>query len=393
MAAYNPRAARKARRQVRRLRRRLHNQRMAARQQRDDITAPLTGQRYRQEERAAERQRFGPQRRELGMAMADEAQTAADRARYYDDYRQALRESTARINAANAANVQASQSRVDSSYAQDEAALKARDAAQSEKLRKIGAGPTQSEEGARAIEAQRSQGNQSTDRLRGQASSDTKYMELRGATAALAKAEDQGRLTTQRKKLREEGRQLAKDRGDFRTNFRANTRKSEREWKAIEQEFGLNKKRLSIEAKSSRADRALEQQKLNTQKIVARIYASADRAGARAQVRIARINLRKGKISQRQYREIVNIYRGLPKKGQPGGSAGPKPLTVTEEKTVKQAFKRLSGVEPPIRMDQKRSAINQLIGKYGYPPRIAREAWKRYALKAPGMPPGESGPH
>lgn len=355
-----------------------------------DPTAPLTGKRFRRELRAAEGREFGPQQRELNTAIANQDQTTADRARYYDDWRQAMRESTARINATNAENVKASEARVDSSYAQDSAAVKARDVAASEQAAKLGRGPVQSAEGARAVEAQRSQGNQSTDRLRSQAGADTKYLELRGVNAAQAKIEDQDRQGNRRKKLEQAGRDLARERGQFRTEFGRKARESEREWAAIQKEFGLKSRELDIDAKNSRKDRQLEQQKLSTQKIVARIYASADRAGARAQVRVAKLQLQKGKISQKQYREIVNIYKGLPKKGS-SGAAGPKPLTATQEKTVKQAFNRLK--KAGVRADQKKAAINQLIGKYGYPPRVAREAWRRYVRRAPGMDPGSVSPN
>lgn len=393
--ALNPKQARRARRRVRRLQRRVRGYRRREQQaKRYDPTAPLTGARFRNERKAAERLEFGPRSTELGQAERQADQTTADRARYFDDWRQALRESTARINETNRQHVEASEGRVDTAYAQDKAGVQARDAAAAEQARKLGRAAAPSSEGHRAVEAARSQGNQGITELRGQSAADTRYMELRGVNAAQAKIEDQTKQAGKREKLRQERKRLAAERGAFRTDFARRTRSDEREWAAIQKEFGLKRQELRQESGTTRAQMRLERQKLQTQRIVARIYASADRAGAKAQIRVAKINLQKGRISQRQYREIVNIYRGLPEKGQSGAAGGQKPLTSTQEKTVRQAFNRLK--KAGVRKEQRAAAIRQLIGKYGYPPRIAREAWKRWAQNAPGggttYDKGTSGP-
>lgn len=392
---YTPREVRRVKKVDARMRAR-QAKRKAAKQY--NPLAPLTGPREKAEMNAATRLQFAPKERELRQAEGNLAQTTANRATYYDDYRQALREASARVNEANRQNVEATESRVDSSYTQDKAGVAARDAEASAAAAKLGRGPVTSQEGSQAVEAQRSQGNQAAASLRERAASDTKYTELRTANAALGKIEDQRRLAAKGDALRKEGRQLAGDKGAFKVDFRNKSRKDEREYSILKKEFGLKEKDLAIKSKSSRADRKLERQKLQAQKIVARIYANADKAGARAQIRVAKINLNKGKISQKQYREIVNIYKGLPKKGKPGapgtgGTSSPakKPLSVSEEKTVKKAFNRLSGVTPPIQLRDRKKAVDQLIGKYGYPPRVAREAWNRYARKAPGS--NYNGPH
>lgn len=385
---FNPQAARQAQRKVRRLRRRLRGyQRQEKRDKQYDPLAPLTGARLRQEMTAAERLRFGGAQRELGQATADAEQTKADRATYYDDYRQALREATARVNEANRVNVETTQARIDQAHTEDSAGVAARDAAQSEQAAKFGRAPVQSAEGAQAVAAQRSQGDQSLARLRGQASADTKLMELRGSTAVLKKAEDQGRQDSRLGKLRQEGKDLERERGDFRVDFRRRSRQDEREYAAIQKEFGLKRRGQDLEFGNSRAQRKLEREKLAAQKIVARIYSSADKAGARAQIRVAKLQLQKGKISQKQYREIVNIYKGLPDRGhgfqgdgkKPG--SGNKPLQTWEKDKVSNAVRILT----------KNSALTQDKKKWlqrmqdeGVPLRLARIAWSRYVKKAPG---------
>lgn len=383
MAAFNPKAARRARRQVRRLRHRLHSYQRQARQAKQyDPLAPITGAREKQEMKAAERLQFGPRARELRQATADQGQTSADRAQYYDDYRQALREATSRVNEANRQNVLATEGRVDTAYQQDSAGVKARDAAASEAAAKLGRGPVQSDEGARAVAAQRSQGNQSAARLRGEASADTKYMELRGATSALAKAEDQSRQSARRAKLRQESKDLAQQRGDFRVDLRRKTRQDEREYAAVQKEFGLKRREQNLQFKTDKASQRLERQKLNAQKIVARIYASADKAGARAQIRVAKLQLQKGKISQHQYRRIVNIYHGLPGPGVSGGATsggkgGPK-LQTWEIDKVNNAMRILTKHEAHGR--DKQTWLDRMQSD-GLPLRLARIAWRRYAKR------------
>lgn len=354
--------------------------------------APLTGKQYRKEERASERAQFRPRAQELKTAIGAQEQTTANVGTYYDDYKRALDAASQRVQAADAANVAATEGRVDTAYQQDKSAVEGRDTAMTAQERALGFNGGKSAEGARAVEAARSQGNQAAARTRDRAGADTKYLELRSANALLGKTEAVGRENTKRENLRKEQKSLAADRGDFRTKFRTDTRESERTYALARKEFGLKKQDLNLKYKTSAADRGLERQKINTQKIVARMYSNADKASARAQIRVAKLQLKKGKISQHQYRQILNIYKGLPKKGKSGGAGGaaaPKPLSVTEEKTVKKAFGRLQSAG--VRVDQRKAAINQLIGKYGYPPRVAREAWRRYALKAPGSNYG--GPH
>lgn len=381
--SYTPREVRRVKKVDARIRAR---QQAKAQAKQYNPLAPLAGARANSEINAATKLKFGGAESELRDAQGAQQQTAANRSQMYDDYRQMLREASARVTEVNRQNVEAQAQRADQAYEQDKAGVAQRDAQASETAAKLGRGPVQTESGARAVEAQRTSMNEGVGRLREKMGSDAKYTELRAANAGLAKIEDQGRMSAKEAKLRAESRRLADEKGSFKVDQRRQQREDERTYAMARKEFGLKKQDLLLKNKATAKDRKLERQKLNAQKIVARIYAGADKAGARAQIRVAKLQLDKGKIDANQYKTIKNIYEGLPEKGkgsQPG-NPNSKPLTATQEKTVKQAFKRLSGVNPPIRVDQKQQAINQLIGKYGYPPRVAREAWKRYQRKAPG---------
>lgn len=363
-----------------------------------DPLAPLTGDRLRQERESAERLEFGPKEQELRSAMGRQEQTAVNRAQYYEDYRQALREANARVNEANRQNVETQQARVDMAHTQDSASLAARNAQAAEAAQKLGRAPVDSSEGAQALESRRSAGNQSVGSLRERAASDTKYLELRAATAALKKAEDAGRNEGKAAELRREARELAGQKGAFRTDFERKTREGEREWAAIQKEFGLKEEDMRLRNKATAADRRIEQQKVNAQKIVARIYASADKTKARAQIRVAKLQLEKGKIDQKQYREIVNIYKGLPKKGQPGGAApqGSEPrgegsgpggsLAPWERDRVDRAYRSILNRRPEL--NRRKSIMDQLV-KAGIPARLARIAWSRYEKKYRSVPQSE----
>jgi hypothetical protein len=372
---YTPREARKVRRSARKLNAKEQAARPKPKPKYDPLQ-PLTNDRLKTETKAAERLEFGPRADELRRAVGRTDQTAVNREQYYDDYRQALRESTARVNEANRQNVEAAEARVDSAFAQDSAGVQARDAAASEAAAKLGRGPVQSAEGSQAVMAARSQGNQSAARLRGGAAADTRFFESRGATAALGKAQDQDRMRARRDALRREEKDLAGDRGAFRTNFRRQSRQDERQYAAIQKEFGLKVRDQNLRYKQSDADRQIERQKLAAQKIVARMYSSADRASARAQVRVAQLQLQKGKITKNQFKTIRNIYEGLPGGGGKPGSTPSKPkLQTWERDKVDNAVTilRANKISPK----DKQSELAQMQ-KEGMPLRLARIAWNRY---------------
>ena len=402
--AYKPRALRKARRRVRRLENRIErmDQKSKPKAPAYNPLAPLTGKREAKERQAATRLRFGDEERELNRSAANQAQTQADRATYYDDYRQALREATARVNETNRQNVEAQEGRVDKAQAEDAAGVAARDAAASEQAAKLGRAPVRSEEGARAVAAQRTMGNSDVARLRERESADNKYLNLRTANSALAKIEDQERQSARGRQISEKQRELAKDKGAFKTKHRMDTRESERQWSAIKKEFGLKERELDQESRASGKDRRLEMAKLRTQRAVARIYASGDRASARAQIKVARLNLKKGRISQKQYRYILNEYKGLPKKGTPpaakdspnGAGSGPGgSLAPWERDKITNAVRVLDKNNAKPR--DRRTWMKRMQDE-GVPARLAARAWRRYVkshqtIDRPGNAPGGGG--
>lgn len=353
--------------------------------------APLTGRSFADETAAAQRLKFGPAEQELGRATAAQTQTTANTAQYYDDYRQALREATDRIAGTNTAAVAAAEGRVDQAHQQDVSAGQARDAEDARQAQLLGRPAPQTSVEGQAADNRRALGNTVTAAMRDRGASDASLMEKRGATSVLQKAEALGRQNSRMAELDKQKKQLAQDKGDFAVKARTDARQSEREWSAIQKEFGLKKQELKQDAKSSASDRKLEQQKLNAQKIVARIYASADKAGARAQIRVAKLQLEKGKISQHQYRTIVNEYRGLPEKGQspgakPKNGAAPKAgtpkgsgpggsLAPWERDKLDLARKSLGKAHPT--PDEKQVMIGKLVDA-GIPARLARAAWARY---------------
>src|SRR5690606_29153263 len=144
--------------------------------------------------------------------------TARDRAAYYDDWRNALREASDRINQTHQQHIAAAEQRVDTAYQQDKAGVQQRDAEASEQAAKLGRAPVTSQEGHQAVEAARSQGNQAIAGLRSRAASDTKYMELRGVNAAQAKIEDQRRLAGRREAIMKERRGVERERGAFKVD-------------------------------------------------------------------------------------------------------------------------------------------------------------------------------
>jgi hypothetical protein len=354
--------------------------------------APVTGPNLRKEMTAAEQLEFGGRAEDLQQRTANQEQTTANTGSYYDDYRAALAEATSRINAANAENVAATEGRIDTAYQHDKAAVQARDAAASAQAANLGRGPVQSEEGARAVEAQRSQGNQSLARLRAGSVADTRYMESRGANAALGKAQAVAREQARERQLGREGTQLEKEKGAFRVDFRRQSRQDERQWAAIQQEFGLDKAKLRLDKKQQRMDQKQQNQATNAQKIVARIYASADKASARAQVRVAKLQLKKGRIDQKQFKTIKNIYEGLPSGGSSGGGSGGKPkLQTWERDKVSNAVHILE--KNKAKPDQQAKWIAAMQDE-GMPARLARIAWSNYVKRFRSHPaPQTPGPN
>lgn len=355
-----------------------------------DPLAPLTGKNFDEELGAASREQFGEQDRTIKNAYEANTQGQELTGSYFDQYKKALDESTARLKAANDESVTASQGRVDTAFTDDTAAAKARDAAASAKVGALGLSGTQGDEGVRAAEAARSQGNQSVAGQRTQAQSSNTMMEGRSTNALLAKAENLARQNAKRQAIGEDERSLAKSKGDFATNFRTKARESERSWAAVQKEFGLKEEDMRLKNKSSAADRKIEAGKQATQKLVAKMYSDADKVRAKATIRVAKLQLEKGKIDQHQYNEIVNIYKGLPAKGKPtpaktkpadtgeGGSGPGGSLAPWEQDAKTRAYDNYKSHK--YGRGDRLKAINAAI-KAGIPRRLAEKGWDQYIGK------------
>lgn len=338
---------------------------------------PLTGPAFDAELAAASRAQFADQERALSNAFTTNQQGQELAGSYFDQYQKALAEATQRIQANNAASIAASKGRVDQAFGEDSAAAAGRTAAASGQASQLGLTAAQTNEGAQAAEAARSQGNQAVIGQRTQADSSNAMMEGRTANALLAKAETLSRAQKRRESLSEDERRLAQAKGDFATNYRSKARESERSWAAVQEEFGLKKAAQAETSANNAANRRLERQKLATQKIVARLYSDASKEKAAATIRVAKLQLEKGKIDQKQYREIINIYKGLPKKGS---STPAKPDSGTKKQSweVDAEDRAIAGyTADKFGKTDRAAAIAKAVSK-GIPKRLAESAWQRY---------------
>jgi hypothetical protein len=356
-----------------------------------DPLAPVTPQGAQQEVNAAADLQFRPQERAVRQEIANQAQDTANTGSYYDDYKKALAEATGRISAVNKATADEMQTRTNAVADLASAQSAQSDANLQRQADLLGRGQVSTPEGQQSSVDIRSQGTQAANRQRVQGAADTGLMEKRGATAVLAKAQALSRENARMRGMLEKKGQIAADKGTFKVAERGKVRESERSWAAIQKEFKLKSAAQKAATKGSKADRKLERQKLRTQQIVAGIYAAADKAGAQAQVKVAKINLQKGRISQRQYREITNIYKGLPAKGtspaakgttggaaKPGaaqGSGAGGTLAPWERDRINSSRDAL--FDAHAQPSDRRKAIDQLV-RQGVPRRLALVAWNEY---------------
>lgn len=354
--------------------------------------APLVGKDMKRELDAAERLRFGSEEAELKKAMADHDNQTGLIGAAHDAYAKALTDATARINASYGAAADATQKQVDDAYAQDKKAHEDREKAENAKGAKFGFAPTSNTDGAKAVEAARSQGNQTAGAARTLGASANQLMEERGAYAVQGKTEALGRQSKRRDELVDARKALEREKGDFRVAHRSELRGSEREWAAIQKEFGLKEREMLGNRKDRAADRKLEQQKLAAQKIIARLYSSADKASARAQIRVARLQLEKGKINQHQYRHIINEYRGLPKKkhivheyrglpkkGKGKGSGTGGAWAPWERQRIDRGAQSL--MDKKAGLGDREKAIQTLV-RNGYSRALANATWRAYVKRA-----------
>jgi hypothetical protein len=348
---------------------------------------PIGGQDFDNEVSAATKLQFGGQEEALRAALAQQDRNSQVVGSGMDQYRQALEEARQHIASTNEKAATDSQAQFDTAYSQDSAAQAARDAAVKELAQRAGMTVGPSQEGAQAVAGARSQGNQSVANIRSQGAADDTLMTKRGATSVLQKTEALSRQQAKRSELEGKGTELAAEKGAFSVAERQKLRDSERTYALARKEFGLKAADVKSQINTRKATVSADKQKANAQVLVAKIYASADRAKARATIRVAQLQLKKGKIDQKQYRQIVNIYKGLPKKGtssQPksaapganqGGSGAGGALAPYE---VDKRDKALQGyTKNKYGKDDHDRAIEKAV-KAGIPQRLAELAWKKY---------------
>lgn len=366
-----------------------------------DPLAPLTGKAFDTEEKAASQLQFGESDRALGQAYEGNTQQATQQNSYYDEYKKSLEASAERLRQSNAANVTAGQTQVDNAYTQDKAAAEQRSTTANTQISNLGLTGTVGTEGEQQTEALRSQGNARVQDSRDAGQRDNVFAEGRVPNSILAKAEEMARITHKREQLDEDKRKLASDKGAFATKFRTDARASEREWAAVQKEFGLKEEELGQKGKDSAADRSIERQKLATQKLVAKLQTDANKTKAAATIRVAKLQLEKGKIDQHQYNEIVNIYKGLPKKGtatpakdktKPKGSgSGPDGSLAPWE--VDGRDKAFTGFgKNNYKVSDHARAIQKAVAA-GIPKRLAELAWKRYVKSIASHPSVTTAPN
>lgn len=349
--------------------------------------APLGGSDFENEIAANTKLQFGGQEEALRAAMAQQDRNTAVVSSGMDQYRQALEEARQHIAATDQKAATDSQGQVDSAYSQDKAAQAARDAAVQKLAGASGFAIGPSQQGAQAVEGARSQGNQSVTNVRAQGAADDSFMTKRGATSVLQKAEALSKQQAKRSELEGKSTELAAEKGAFGVSERGKLRDSERTYALARKEFGLKAADTKSQIETRKATVSVDKQKSNAQVLVARIYAAADRSKAHATIRVAQLQLKKGKIDQKQYRQIVNIYKGLPKKGTssqpkgaspgsnqggsgPGGSLAPYEVD-SRDKAIRGFTKNKYG-----KTDHAR-AVSKAV-QAGIPQRIAELAWKRY---------------
>lgn len=352
-----------------------------------DPLAPQTGRTFADETEANVRLKYGDEEKELSRETASAEEGTRRTANYYDDYKRALQvaadSNRARYNEA----IGESEQHKTDAFNQDAAAAQARDQADSAQSELLGRGPgTPNATADQALRARRASGDTQITGLRSRAAASGTRANDRTANSVLAKAEAMGRRDARERNLAKDKLDLEKEKGDFRVSERSRVRSEEREWAAVQKEFKLDKRKQDLDAGNDRASQRTERMKANAQKIIARLYSSADRASARAQVRVAKLQLEKGKISKHQYRTIVNEYHGLPGGAGGGGGGGGGKNGVAkagidqdwEKDSFHDAVQTLSeskrGKAGTLERDK---AIQSLIDS-GVKPRIAKAAWNRY---------------
>lgn len=318
---------------------------------------PLSGKSFKKEVNAEAKLQYGPQFNELKQDLKDQDTHTALVGSAYDAYTAALGKALANINAADTAAVNASDTRTDTAYKQD-------------------TGAAQTDEGKKAADALRALSNSNTAALRGQAAGDTALLNQENANSLLSKAEALRRENDNRQKIIDERKALKKERGAFKTSTREKLRQDERTYALGRKEFGLKTRQEKFNEKQAKQSAADKRKGDNAQVLIAKLYANADKAKAKATIRVAKLQLKKGKIDQNQYRKIVNVYHGLPAKG--GSSNNGSRFNKDERTKISQAVIQLQ--DKRAAPGDRAKAVDAMI-RGGLSRAAANAAWRRYVKR------------
>lgn len=227
-----------------------------------DLTAPLTRKSFNHELKAAERLQFNPLQRQLNSEQAAQNQRITDVGNWYQDYQnklatlrgEAQQGYTNATNTVQQAGVQA--------QAQDSASRSAimealrKDAAQ----RGTNVDPNLDVTSANAEAARANTRNTSLGTIATIGANQNAYLANRQGIAAQAGIE--GRMAEIRRLqgVLSDQRELAQKRGDFRTQYRADARESERKYGLSQQTLAGENWRAKLSAATQRRGQNLTQQ-------------------------------------------------------------------------------------------------------------------------------------
>lgn len=320
---------------------------------------PLTGKAFNKEVNAETKQEFAPQFADVNQQIKNQDTHTALVGSAYDAYKAALDKALASTTAAYTAAKTDADTRLTNAYNQDVASA-------------------QTPEGQQAAAAERALSNNALTNLSTSGAAATDNGNTNSANSLLAKTEALRRESDTRGQLVKQRSQLKQQRGAYKTTARQKLRSNEQTYALARKEFGLKVKTENDQASNDRAQIKATKGQGNAQVLIAKLYASADRAKARATIRVAKLQLQKGKIDQSQYRKIINVYRGLPKPGK-SPTAGKHPrFSNTQQAQVDHAVGNLESHTASL--NDRSSAIEAMV-RNGLSRAQANAAWRTYVKK------------
>lgn len=325
-----------------------------------DPLAPLSGTDFNNQVAANVNLQYQPQEDALAQAQKDQAQNTALTNSAYDAYKSALNDALTNINTNDANAVTAQQAQVNNAFTQDNASA-------------------QTDAGRQAAAGAQGLGNAGLGTLRTAGTADNAYMSNRTADSVLQKAEALQQAAQKKTDLDTQAASLAKQKGEDTVAERGKLTDAERQYSAVQKEFGLK-------VKTEKDDTASATSTAATQKYVADVQAAATQEKAAATIKVAKEQLAKGKIDQHQYTTVTNVYKGLPKKGvSPTAKATPKTVGKGSGPNGTWSPSERDKLSKSVNILHKNNAsatdqatwIQRMVDE-GIPHRIATAAWRSY---------------